>query len=186
VRSFGSLFSGGGGFDYGLESAGWNCKFQVEWDSNCRAVLDNRWPEVDKWCNVEDVNGKFLHPVDVIAFGSPCQDLSNAGQRKGLSGSRSSLFFEAIRIIKEMQYATANEFPKLVIWENVAGALSSNNGADFEEVLRQMAELGANHIEWAILNAEHFGVPQSRRRVFVVARLDGECSGTIFPLKARS
>jgi hypothetical protein len=129
--TFGSLFAGVGGFDMGMEQAGWECKFQVEWDKHCRSVLDLHWSDVEKWSDVRNVNGRFIPPVDCIIFGSPCQDLSKAGNRAGLSGDRSSLFFEAIRIIKEMRDATGGTFPKWAIWENVAGhplgILRSNN-----------------------------------------------------------
>jgi DNA (cytosine-5)-methyltransferase 1 len=127
---------------------------------------------VPKFEDVRDVNGADLTPVDLISFGSPCQDLSVAGKRSGLEGNRSGLFFEAIRIIKEMRNATNNQYPKWAIWENVPGALTSNNGKDFGEVLDQMANIGALGIEWNILDAQWFGVPQRRRRVFVIASWD--------------
>ena len=171
-KKFGSLFAGVGGFDIGLESAGWECGWQAEWDQNCQQVLSYHWPECPKWLDVCDVNGAELPPVDVITFGSPCQDLSVAGKRAGLDGGRSGLFFEATRIIREMRNATGNAFPRWAIWENVVGALSSRGGDDFEAVLREMADLGSDHIEWAVLDAQFFGVPQRRRRVFVIARLN--------------
>jgi DNA (cytosine-5)-methyltransferase 1 len=148
--TFGSLFAGVGGFDMGMEQAGWNCKFQVEWDKHCRSVLDRHWPDVEKWSDVRNINGRFLPPVDCIIFGSPCQDLSKAGKREGLSG------------------ATAGTFPRWAIWENVAGSLDSNKGADFGQVLDSMAEAGAVVIEWKLLDSKYFGKPQVRRRVFVV------------------
>lgn len=172
MLTFGSLFAGVGGFDIGLERAGWKCKWQVEWDANCQQTLSHHWPDVPKWWDVSDTSGYELYPVDVITFGSPCQDLSVAGKRAGLDGGRSGLFFQAIRIIKEMQHATGGAFPKWAIWENVPGALSSRNGDDFEAVLKEMADLGAHFVEWAVLDAQFFGVPQRRRRVFVVACLD--------------
>ena len=170
--TFGSLFAGVGGFDIGLENAGWQCGFQVEWDKNCQQVLAYHWPEVPRWWDVSDVNGADLPPVDMITFGSPCQDLSLAGKRKGLQGERSGLFFQATRIIREMRNATGNTFPRYALWENVVGALSSNNGDDFEAVIREMADMGADHIEWCVLDAQFFGVPQRRRRVFVLACFD--------------
>ena len=172
MLTFGSLFAGVGGFDIGLERAGWSCKWQVEWDKNCQQTLSYHWPDVPKWWDVSEVNGAELPPVDVITFGSPCQDLSVAGKRAGLDGGRSGLFFEAIRIIKEMQNATAGTFPKWAIWENVPGALSSRDGDDFKAVLEEMANLGAHFVEYGVLDAQFFGVPQRRRRVFVVACLD--------------
>jgi DNA (cytosine-5)-methyltransferase 1 len=144
----------------------------VEWDKHCQQVLTYHWPDVPKWWDVSDVNGAELPAVDVITFGSPCQDLSVAGKRAGLEGSRSGLFFEATRIIKEMQDATGNTFPRYAIWENVPGAFNSRNGDDFEAVIQEMADLRAGHIEWHCLDAQFFGVPQRRRRVFVIAVFD--------------
>jgi len=172
VATYGSLFAGVGGFDMGFDQSGYECRFQVEWDKHCQQILQRHWPDVPKWWDVSEVNGAELPPVDVLIFGSPCQDLSVAGKRAGLSGERSVLFHEAIRIIKEMRNETGNTFPRVVVWENVAGALTSNGGADFGVVLDQMAEAGALVIEWALLDAQYFGVPQRRRRVFLVAVLD--------------
>ena len=183
---YGSLFAGVGGFDLGFDSAGWECSFQVEWDKNCQSVLKKHWPNVPKFEDVRDVNGAELPPVDLISFGSPCQDLSVAGKRSGLEGDRSGLYFEGIRIIKEMREATNGEFPKWAIWENVPGALTSNKGDDFAEVLNQMANIGALAIEWHILDAQWFGVAQRRRRIFVIACWDSSAidrsSGKILPV----
>lgn len=170
--TFGSLFAGVGGFDMGFEQAGWDCKFQVEWDKNCQQILNKHWPDVPKWLDVSDVNGAEIPPVDCIIFGSPCQDLSVAGKRAGLEGERSGLFHEAVRIIKEMRDATNGTFPRWTVWENVAGALSSNNGRDFGTVVNEMAEAGAVLQEYALLDAQYFGVPQRRRRVFLVSCFD--------------
>lgn len=171
--TFGSLFAGVGGIDLGFEAAGWEGKFQVEWDPHCQQTLAHHWPDVPRWGDVSDVSGAELPPVDLITFGSPCQDLSTAGRRAGLiEGSRSNLFFQATRIIKEMRDATGNSFPRWALWENVPGAFSSNQGADFGAVLDEMANLGAVAIEWHCLDAQFFGVPQRRRRVFVLACFD--------------
>jgi len=169
---FGSLFAGVGGFDLGFEAAGMECCFQVEWDKHCQQVLAYHWPDVPRWSDVSDVNGAELPPVDVITFGSPCQDLSVAGKRAGLDGGRSNLFFEATRIIREMRDATDGVFPRVAVWENVPGSFSSNEGKDFGAVLDGLAESGALGIEWAVLDARWFGVPQRRRRIFVVAEYD--------------
>jgi site-specific DNA-cytosine methylase len=169
--TFGSLFAGVGGFDMGMEQAGWECKFQVEWDKYCRNVLDHNWSDIPKWGDVRNVDGRFLPPVDCIIFGSPCQDMSQqAGSSKlGLDGSKSGLFYEAMRIIKEMRNATNGTFPRWAIWENVAGALNSNRGADFGKVLDTMAEAGSVVIEWKLLDSKYFGIPQARRRIFLVS-----------------
>jgi len=170
--TFGSLFAGVGGFDLGLEAAGWECAWQVEWEPNCQQTLGYWWPGVPRWGDVTTVSGSVLPPVDVIVFGSPCQDLSLAGKRAGLEGDRSGLFFEATRIIQEMKDESTGTFPRLAVWENVPGALTSTNGDDFEAVLTEMAKLGASFIEWAVLDARYFGVPQRRRRLFLVAIFD--------------
>lgn len=156
----------------GMEDAGWECKFQVEWDKHCQQILNKHWPEIPKWGDVSTVSGTEIPPVDCIIFGSPCQDLSVAGKRAGLQGERSGLFYEAVRIIKEMRDVTNGTFPRWAIWENVAGALSSNNGRDFAAVISEMAEAGAVLQEYALLDAQYFGVPQRRRRVFLVACFD--------------
>jgi DNA (cytosine-5)-methyltransferase 1 len=210
--TFGSLFAGVGGFDLGMEAAGWECAWQVEWDQQCQQVLARHWPEVRRFGDVCSVRGgrvsaivhdreghggvdcesivratagnavgsaddryqNTLPPVDLITFGSPCQDLSVAGKRAGLDGSRSGLFFEAIRIIQEMRDDTNGRYPRFAVWENVVGALSSNHGHDFAAALDSLAEIGALDIAWRVLDARWFGVPQRRRRIFVVADFGGE------------
>lgn len=185
--TFGSLFAGVGGFDMGFEQAGWDCKFQVEWDKNCQQILNKHWPDVPKWGDVSDVNGAEIPPVDCIIFGSPCQDLSVAGKRAGLEGERSGLFHEAVRIIKEMRDATNGTFPRWTVWENVAGALSSNNGRDFATVLNEMAKAGAHLQEYAVLDAQYFSVPQRRTRVFLVSCFDPataeRCPDPLLPVR---
>lgn len=185
--TFGSLFAGVGGYDLGFEMARYECKFQVEWDKHCRSVLDYNWPDVPKWGDIRNVDGRFLPPVDVIIFGSPCQDLSVAGKRKGLEGERSGLFHEAVRIIKEMRNATNGAFPRWTVWENVAGALSSNNGRDFGTVLNEMAEAGACLQEYAVLDAQYFSVPQRRTRVFLASCFDPataeRCPDPLLPVR---
>ena len=184
--TYGSLFSGVGGFDMGFDQAGYECVFQVEWDKNCQQILTKHWPEVPKWLDVQEVNGAEIPPCDVLTFGSPCQDLSVAGKRAGLDGDRSSMFYEATRIIKEMRDATESVYPRIVVWENVPGAITSNNGADFGQVLDTLADIGAVDIQWSILDAQYFGVPQRRRRIFVVAIFDpataARCPETLLPV----
>lgn len=172
VKTYGSLFAGAGGIDLGLDAANLECLFQVEIDENCRQTLSYHWPSVPKFSDIKDVSGYDLPFVDLITFGSPCQDLSTAGKKLGLDGERSSLFFEAVRIIKEMREKSNGQYPKWSIWENVVGALSSNGGADFGRVLHEMAEAGACFSEWAILDAQYFGVPQRRRRIYMLSAFD--------------
>ncbi len=170
--TFGSLFTGAGGIDLGIEQVGWQCKFQVEWDEHCSQTLAYHWPTVPRWRDVAGVTGSRLPAVDLVTFGSPCQDLSIAGKRAGMAGGRSSLFYEASRVIREMRHATRNESPRWVLWENVPGALRSNGGRDFGAVLDELADIGALAIEWHLLDARFFAVPQRRRRLFVLACLD--------------
>lgn len=171
-----SLFSGVGGFDLGLEQAGMTTIYQCEWDKHATNILNRHWPHTPKWGDITTLTAQEIlrhgTPPDVVAWGSPCQDLSVAGKRAGLEGERSGLFHEGMRLIRELRKETNNEYPRISIWENVAGALSSNNGADFGIILNEMAEAGAMVIEWSLLDAQHFGIPQRRRRVFVIAIFD--------------
>jgi len=184
--TFGSLFAGVGGFDLGFEAAGYTCGFQVEWDKHCQQVLAHRWPDVPRWGDVSEVSGYDLPPVDVITYGFPCQDLSVAGKRAGLDGDRSNLFFQAIRIIKEMREATNGMAPTFAVAENVAGLLNADKGDAMARVLDTLAEAGAVGIEWCLLDAQWFGVPQRRRRVFVTACFDSatfaRCPNPLFPV----
>ena len=177
MTTYGSLFTGVGGFDLGCDSAGWECGFQVEWDKKAASVLEHHWPSVPKWSDVSDVNGADLPAVDVITFGFPCQDLSVAGKRAGLDGMRSGLFFEATRIIREMREATSGKYPRIVIAENVRGLLNADRGAAMGRCLNELALIGAVGIEWRVLDAQFFGVPQRRRRVFIVASFNPRASG---------
>jgi DNA (cytosine-5)-methyltransferase 1 len=194
---FVSLFAGAGGFDLGLERAGHQCVGQCEIDPHARAVLERHWPDVPKHEDVTTIRAStFAHP-ELVTFGSPCQDLSVAGKRAGLEdGTRSGLFYEAVRYIREIQEATHGELPKLALWENVPGAYSSNGGADFATVLALLVggdvrvpaggwpnagvafgPLGS--AEWRTLDSQHFGVAQRRRRVFLVYRAGGERAGEV-------
>ena len=173
--TFGSLFAGSGGFDFGYERAGMACRWQVEIDRECQRVLAHHWPEVERHDDVRDVGAYNIDPVDVITFGSPCQDLSVAGKRRGMEGERSGLYFEAVRIIRELR-------PGLAVWENVPGAFSSNAGRDFGAALDALADAGALDIGWTVLDAQWFGVAQRRRRVFVVADFRDQRAGEILAI----
>jgi len=149
--------------------------------------------------DITQIHGGKIPPVDIITFGSPCQDLSVAGRRQGLAGARSSLFMEAIRIIDEMRCATDNKYPKYALWENVPGALSSGKpkGHDFKAVLEAFTKTqvpmpcsgkwantgvvrsdGVN-LAWRVLDAQYFGVPQRRRRIFLISCFRDECPSEI-------
>ena len=164
--------------------------FQCEIDKHARSVLDHHWPDVPKWDDVSTLTGAHVLEqtggVDIVAWGSPCQDLSLAGKRAGLSGERSGLFHEGIRIIKELRELSNGTYPTWSLWENVVGALSSNRGADFGKVLWEMDEAGACFSEWVVLDAQYFGVPQRRRRVFVASCFDSgtseRCGSPLFPV----
>jgi DNA (cytosine-5)-methyltransferase 1 len=185
-----SLFSGVGGFDLGLEAAGMETVFQCEWDKHATSILERHWPDVPRWGDITTLTGKHIleHApvIDVVAWGSPCQDLSVAGKRAGLEGSRSGLFHEGVRIIKELRKETNNEYPRISIWENVYGALNSNRGADFGVILNEMAEAGSLVQEWRVLDAQYFGVPQRRRRVFLISVFDSataaRCPDPLLPV----
>jgi len=176
IATYGSLFSGVGGLDLGFDAAGLQCKWQVENNHRCNGIINKHWPDVIKYDDVRNVKGNEITPVDILAFGFPCQDLSNAGASDGIKvgfeGERSVLFFEAIRIIKEMREATDGIYPRYAVAENVVGLLSAEQGGSFIRVLESLVGLGAMAIEWRVLDAENFGVPQRRRRVFLVADFD--------------
>lgn len=157
----GSLFTGVGGFDLGFERAGFKVAYQVEFDKACQAVLQRHWPDVALHGDIRDATG--LPITDVLVGGFPCQDLSVAGKRAGLTGERSGLFWEYARIIGEAK-------PQWVVIENVPGLLSSNRGADMGTVLGALEELGYGWA-YACLDAQFFGVPQRRRRIFIVGCL---------------
>ncbi len=168
----GSLFTGIGGFDLAFDRVGIESTWQVEIDANCGYILDRHWYHVYKRNDVREASSSNLDRVDVISFGSPCQDFSIAGKRAGMHGKQSGLLEEALRICRELQ-------PTIAVWENVPGALSSNAGLDFTAVLSAFRDCGARDIGWRTLDAQGFGVPQRRRRVFVVADFGGKRAGEI-------
>ena len=169
-----SLFTGVGGFDLGFDRASMDCVLQVEQDNQALEVLRKHWPDVPKMTDVRDVTKESVSgPVDLICGGFPCQDVSVAGKRKGLAGARSGLWEEFHRILRELT-------PRWAVIENVPGLFSSNKGRDFAEILRGLDELGY-HVAWRVLDSQYFGVPQRRRRVYLVASLgDGGCAEILF------
>ena len=176
----GSLFAGVGGFDLGFQRAGFTTAWAVEIDQQAQAVLRLRFPEAELHDDVCMVGSKNLGPVDIVTFGSPCQDMSLAGKRAGLAGARSGLFYESTRIIRELRAAYGA--PRFAVWENVPGAFSSNNGEDFACVLQEMVDVGATDVAWRVLDSRWHGVAQRRRRVFLVADFGGERAGEILSL----
>ena len=158
----GSTFSGVGGFDLGFERAGMSVVWQAEIDEWSRRVLRWHWPNAAIFDDVRSVN-REAGGVDLLCGGFPCQDLSVAGKRAGFKGERSSLFFEFARIADDLK-------PRWIVLENVAGLLSSSEGRDFGILLSTLAELGYG-CAWRLVDARFFGVPQRRRRVFIVGCL---------------
>ena len=201
--TLGSLFDGIGGFPLAGCYAGIETRWLSEIEPFPVRVTEKRFPNATQLGDVHGINGADIPPVHIVTFGSPCQNLSIAGKRAGLDGEQSSLFFEAVRIIKEMRYATNGQYPKWAVWENVPGALSSNHGEDFRQVLQSLvaiADPGADvpmpesgkwlpageimgngySVAWRILDASKgWGVAQRRKRIFAVLHLAGERAGQV-------
>jgi DNA (cytosine-5)-methyltransferase 1 len=164
--TLGSLFAGIGGLDLGFERAGWRSVWQVEIDPIARAVLGHRFPDARQFEDVRHCGAANLSAVDCITAGFPCQDISTAGScsaRLGLAGARSGLFSEAMRIVQELQ-------PRWLVLENVAALLHSQDCRDIETVVRTVADCGYMGF-WRVLDAQYFGSPCRRRRIFLVAGL---------------
>lgn len=205
VLTLGSLFDGIGGFPFAGEIAGIKPVWAAEIEPLCVAVTKHRFPDMLHFGDVSKLNGTDLPPVDIITFGSPCQDLSVAGQRKGLKHkkngdgetTRSGLFFDAVRIIYEMREATNGLYPTFIVWENVPGAFTSHSGRDFRTVLEEITQTDipmpgskrwANagvvrseriHAAWRVLDAQYWGVPQRRKRIFLVGSFGTDCAEKI-------
>ena len=155
--TFGSLFAGIGGFDLGFERAGFECRWQVEIDNYATKILEKHWPKVHRQRDIRECNANNLERVDCIIGGFPCQDISYAGRGAGLDGERSGLFFEAIRLVRELQ-------PRAIVLENVAALLTRG----LDRVLGTLAEIGYD-AEWHCIPAAAVGAPHIRDRVFVLA-----------------
>lgn len=203
----GSLFDGSGTCPLAASAVGIIPAWASEIEPFPKAVTQSRFPKMVHLGDITKMNGAEIEPVDVITFGSPCQNLSIAGNGKGLAGQESSLFFEAIRVIQEMRCATNGRFPQIVIWENVYGAFSSTQGEDFRTVIETLWKICEGNdsvpryaedkrgrqkwphtgfvlgdhssIAWRGLDAQGWGVAQRRKRVFVVLDLGGQCAGQI-------
>jgi len=172
-----SAFSGIGGFDLAINRIIPNaiCVGYSEVDKYAIKVYEKRFPNRICFGDITRIDTKTLPDFDVFFGGFPCQDISLAGKRAGLYGSRSGLFFEIIRIIREKQ-------PSIILLENVKGLLSSNGGWDFARVLIELDECGYD-VEWQCLNSKNFGVPQNRERLFIIGHLRGKPWERIFPIK---
>lgn len=172
------LFSGIGGFHLGLKTAGFEVEsYFSEIDKYAIQVYQNNFKEAKYVGSVKDVYGGELPKIDAITFGSPCQDFSLAGNRKGMDGERSSLISEAIRLINECR-------PRFFIWENVKGTFSSNNGSDFAAILQAFANIGGYRLEWQLLNTKWF-LPQNRERIYLVGYIANGGGGQVFPIRGK-
>jgi DNA (cytosine-5)-methyltransferase 1 len=169
------LFSGIGGFHLGFERAGFKINsYFSEIDKYAIQVYKDKFKDSNYVGSVTDVRGGDLPNIDLITFGSPCQDFSLAGKRKGLGGERSSLISEAIRLIREKR-------PRVFVWENVKGTFSSNNRQDFAAILQAFTNIGGYRLEWQLLNTKWF-LPQNRERIYLVGYLGDGSGGQIFPI----
>ena len=198
--TLGSLFDGSGTFPMMAMLSGIVPVWKSEIEPFPIAVTEKRLPFVKHLGDINSINGVEIEPVDIVTFGSPCTDLSVAGKRQGLNAERSGLFFQAIRIIKEMRGATNGKYPRFAVWENVTGAFSSNGGEDFRCVLEELCKIkdadlsvpkpekwtkageimGENFsVAYRTFDAQYWGVPQRRMRVYLVADFDGGCASKI-------
>ena len=198
--TLGSLFDGSGGFPLGGLLSGITPVWASEIEPFPIRVTTKRLPFMKHYGDVSRMDGRKIEPVDIITFGSPCQNMSIAGRREGLDGSRSSLFYEAVRIVKEMRCATDGRYPRYIVWENVPGAFSSNKGADFQSVLEEICSVKGYEIDparperwanageivaddfslaWRVFDAQYWGVPQRRTRIYLVADFAGGSAGKI-------
>ena len=193
----GSLFDGISGFPYIAQRLGIKPVWASEIERAAIAISKKHFPKMEHLGDITKIDGSQIEPVHVVTFGSPCQDLSVAGKGKGLDGERSGLFREAVRIIREMRDATGGLFPRFALWENLPGAFSSNGGQDFRAVLSELAEaevpmpqsgkwatagvveLRDRRIFWRVLDAQYWGVPQRRKRIFLVVDFGNGCGPEI-------
>lgn len=198
--TLGSLFDGSGGFPLGGLLSGITPVWASEIEPFPICVTTKRFPQVQHLGDISKVSGADIAPVDIITFGSPCTDMSVAGKRAGLDGRQSVLFYQAIRIVREMRCATNGKYPRYIVWENVPGAFSSNKGEDFRSVLEEICkvkdeefsvpqsgkwtnagEIVADHfsLAWRVFDAQYWGVPQRRKRIYLVADFTGGSAGKI-------
>ncbi len=198
--TMGSFFSGSGGFELAAKKVGISTLWASEIEPFPIRVTKARFPELKHIGDIKKIDGTCLTSTDVVAGGSPCQNLSVAGKRAGLHGEQSILFQEYVRVVKEMRKKHGK--PRFFIWENVPGVFSSNKGEDFRRVLEEIAQIkdtdtsiplpkkekwqtagyivGDNYsIAWRVLDAQYWGVPQRRRRIYLVADFDGTYAGEI-------
>jgi DNA (cytosine-5)-methyltransferase 1 len=201
--TLGSLFDGIGGFPLAAVRQGILPVWASEIEAAPISITKRHFPAMRHLGDIKKINGGKIEPVDIISFGSPCQDLSISGRRAGLDGERSGLFMQAVRVIKEMRIATNNACPARIIWENVPGAFSSNKGRDFQTVIQEIAGIAEQGVSiprpsrkigwlaagavmgdswslaWRVMDAQYWGLPQRRRRIYLVADFTGRSAGEI-------
>ena len=200
--TLGSLFDGSGGFPLGGLLAGITPLWASEIEPFPIRVTTKRLPSVEHLGDINSIRGDEIAPVDIITFGSPCTDMSVAGKRAGLDGRQSCLFYQAIRIVKEMRCATDGKYPRFIVWENVPGAFSSNKGEDFKAVLEAVCSVKDESISvpgppkgrwanagsivadgfslaWRVFDSQFWGIPQRRKRIYLVADFAGGSAGKI-------
>lgn len=195
--TLGSLFDGLGGWQIAARRAGVTPLWSSEIEKFPLNLTKTRFPNTQQLGDITNIDGGTIPPVDIVTMGSPCQDLSIAGRREGLAGKRSRLFLRAVELIRQMRTATHGEYPKIAIWENVPGAVTSNKGADFRTVLETFTETNIPmprsgrwtkagmvrskecNIVWRTLDAQFWGVAQRRRRIFLVVDYTKGCTEEI-------
>ena len=200
--TLGSLFDGSAGFPLGGLLCGITPKWASEIEPFPIRVTSKRLPQMEHLGDISTINGAEVEPVDIITFGSPCTDMSVAGKRAGLGGSQSCLFYEAVRIVEEMRCATNGKYPRYIVWENVPGAFSSNKGEDFKAVLEAVCSVKIEGVSvpgppggkwanagevvadgfslaWRVFDAQYWGVPQRRKRIYLVADFAGGSAGKV-------
>lgn len=198
--NMGSFFSGSGGFELAGEYVGIRTVWESEIEPFPMRVTQVRFPDAQQLGDIGRINGALLEPVDIVAGGSPCQNMSIAGNRTGLDGEQSVLFRQYVRIVKEMRLEHGK--PRFMVWENVPGAFSSNKGEDFRCVLTEIVRIAEDGVSiprppggkwkpaggimgdgysvaWRVLDAQYWGVPQRRKRIYLVADFAGGCAGEI-------
>ena len=197
--TLGSLFDGIGGFLLAARHAGVTPVWASEIEPFPQSVTARHFPDVKQLGDITKIDADEIEPVDIVCAGSPCQDLSIAGKRKGLNGERSGLFRTAVELVRRMRERTSGKHPRFFVWENVPGAFSSNRGMDFQAVLEEigqseipmpqgnrwasagLVQFPGAEIAWRVLDAQYWGMPQRRRRIFLVADFaaSGRCAGEI-------
>lgn len=177
IMEYFSMFSGIGGFEYGIGEKG-ECIGFSEIDKYAKSIYQYHFPDHIDWGDATKIKTKTLPEFDLLVGGFPCQAFSIAGKREGFKDTRGTLFFEIARVLKDKR-------PRHFLLENVAGLLSHENGKTIQTIIRVLTQIGYR-IEWQVLNSKDFGVPQNRERVFIIGHLGRGSRGTIFPINGNT